>query len=195
MLLTRQEQGYTIAEFEAFIALPENEDRRFELIDGEIIEVSPKLRHGLATGGLYVAIFTWLRQNPIGVVAVEVDHQMPDDPNNTRRPDISYISNERLEGIDLDETVPFMPDLAVEIKSPSNSVKGVRGLQEKALYYLDNGSRLVWLIYPDRKTADACTRSDDGTIRFMPLGKDDMLDGGDVLPGFSIALREVLAGR
>lgn len=191
----QEKQRYTVADYEVFIALPEHEDRRFELIDGEIIEVSPKLRHGLATGGLFAAIYMWLKEHPIGIVAVEVDHQMPDDPNNTRRPDISYISNERLQDADPDETLPFMPDLAVEIKSPSNSVKGIRGLREKALYYLENGSRLVWLIYPDRKSAEACSRSADGAIQFVPLGKDDPLDGGDVLPGFSIALSEVLGER
>ena len=52
----------------------------------------------------------------------------------------------------------------------------------------------MWLIYPDRKSAEACSRSADGAIQFVPLGKDDALDGGDVLPGFSIALSEVLGG-
>ena len=52
----------------------------------------------------------------------------------------------------------------------------------------------MWLIYPDRKSAEACSRSGDGAIQFVPLGKDDALDGGDVLPGFSIALSEVLGG-
>jgi hypothetical protein len=51
------------------------------------------------------------------------------------------------------------------------------------------------IIYPDRKSAEACSRNADGAIQLAPLGKDDALDGGEVLPGFSIALSEVLGGR
>lgn len=51
------------------------------------------------------------------------------------------------------------------------------------------------MIHPDRKSAEACSRNADGTIQFVPLGKDDPLDGGDVLPGLSIALSKVLGGR
>jgi len=190
-MAVQQKQLYTVEQFETFIHLPENEDRLFELIDGEIIEVSPKLRHGMAASVLHGHIFTYLQQNPIGRVAIEVDHQLPQDERNFRRPDISYISAARLADLDLDANIPFMPDLAVEVKSPSNYVKGIRGLREKALYYLENGSQLVWLIYPEGETAEICTRAADGTIRIAPLDRAGVLDGGEVLPGFRLPLKDV----
>lgn len=184
-------QLYAVDDFEAFIVLPENEDRQFELIDGEMIEVSPRLRHGLAGSNLHGELYAFITARGSGRVMFEVDHRLPHDQHNTRRPDISYITHERLVGINLDAEVPFMPDLAVEIKSPSNYVKGLRGLREKALYSLENGSRLVWLIFPDSQTAEVGSRSADGTITLTPLGKDGTLDGGDVLPGFTMTLADV----
>ncbi|MCC6616023.1 MAG: Uma2 family endonuclease [Anaerolineae bacterium] len=190
-MAVQQKQLYTVEQFESFIHLPENENRLFELIDGEIVEVSPKLRHGMAASASHGHIFAYLQQNPIGRVAIKVDHQIPDDERNFRRPDISYISAERLAALDLDENIPFMPDLAVVVKSPTNYVKGIRGLREKALYYLENGSLLVWLIYPESETAEVCTRAADGTIQIAPLGQDGVLGGGDVLPGFTLPLKDV----
>jgi Uma2 family endonuclease len=188
-------QFHTVSDFEAYRRLPENADRLFELIDGEIVEVSPRLRHGRAASTIHGHIFMYLQQNPIGEVMFEVDHQLPDDEDNARLPDVSYVTNERLAMIDPDNPVPFMPDLAVEVKSPSNYVKGLRGLREKALYYLSNGSRLVWLVYPDRETAEACTIDDDGGIQFIPLSKSDVLEGADVLPGFSLPLKTVFRNK
>lgn len=191
MMAVQQKQLYTVEEFETFIHLPENQDRLFELIDGEIVEVSPKLRHGMAASAIHGHIFAYLQQNPIGRVAIEVDHQLPEDERNFRRPDISFISAARLANLDLDANIPFMPDLAVVVKSPSNYVKGIRELREKALYCLENESQLVWLIYPESETAEVCTRAADGTIRIAPLGQDGVLDGDDVLPGFTLSLRAV----
>jgi Uma2 family endonuclease len=79
-----------------------------------------------------------------------------------------------------------MPDLAVEIKSPDDTVKELR---EKAAYYLANGARLVWLIYPAKHMVEVYTP--DGDVEILVEG--DLLTGGDVLPGFSLPVAEVFA--
>ena len=79
-----------------------------------------------------------------------------------------------------------MPDLAVEIKSPSDSGRQMR---EKAEYYLANGARLVWLVYPQKRLIEAYSLDADVEI----LLEDDTLTGGDVLPGFASAVAEVFA--
>jgi Uma2 family endonuclease len=182
---------YTVEEFLDFLTQPENEQRHLELIDGAIVEVSPKLEHGLVTSVVHGEIYIYLKANPIGRVMEEVDHYLPDDPRNTRRPDVSFISSARLALLERGENVPLMPDLAVEVKCPSNAVRGETGLRQKAEYYLRNGSRLVWLFYAPSRTVDVCTLDADGNLLVTTLGVEETLDGGDVLPGFRLALKDV----
>lgn len=184
-----QRKLFTVEEFWRLLALPENQEGHLELIDGEIVEVSPKLRHGRKGKVLFLALGKFLEAHPIGEIVFEVDFYLPDDPHNTRRPDIAFISNERLATLETDDEVPFMPDLAIEIKSPSNYYTGKEGLREKALYYLANGSRLVWLVDPDKGRIEVYALGQE----VVTLTADDTLDGGDVLPGFRLKLRELFS--
>ena len=63
-------------------------------------------------------------------------------------------------------------------------------MREKADYYLRNGSRLVWLFFTDSQTVEVRTIQ-GSKISAITLGLDDTLDGGDVLPGFEVAVREI----
>lgn len=167
-----QTRTYTIEEFEQFIALPENADRRFELIDGEIVEKVPTEEHGV----IAARILMWLeRLGLLGRVAVEPRHRMPEDRRNSRIPDVAYTSAERVLPLTRKGAVPQMPDLAVEIKSPDDSVNLLRS---KAIYYLANGARMAWLIYPEQRLVDNEERHDS-------------VDGGDVLPRFTLTLRDI----
>ncbi|MDZ4768295.1 MAG: Uma2 family endonuclease [Chloroflexota bacterium] len=65
----------------------ERDDRRLELIDGEIVEVSPEFKHGLRTQILQTAVANYLENNPVGEIVSEVDFYIPEDALNTRRPD------------------------------------------------------------------------------------------------------------
>ncbi|MBK8026866.1 MAG: Uma2 family endonuclease [Chloroflexi bacterium] len=142
--------------------------------------MSPKLKHGLRGSVLHGEIYAYLKTNPIGRVMFEVDHFLPNDPGNTRRPDVSFITNQRLERLTNEDAVPFMPDLAIEVKSPANYYTGKAGLRGKAQYYLAHGSRLVWLVDPDRYTIEVYAPGQ--SVRTLSM--DDTLSGGDVLPGF-----------
>lgn len=77
-----------------------------------------------------------------------------------------------------------MPDLAVEVKSPDDSL---RALRDKARYYLANGCRLVWLVLPDKQIIEVYTADK------QPLTEADTLTGGEVLPGFALPVRQVFA--
>lgn len=182
-----QRKLLTVDEFWHLLDLPENQERRLELVDGEIVEVSPKLGHGRKGSVIFLAMGKYLEDHPIGEIMFEVDFYIPDDPHNTRRPDISFLTNEHSEGLDEEEAVPLMPDLAIEIKSPSNYYTGKEGLREKAAYYLENGSRLVWLVDPDKQQVEVYALS-RGVVT---LTVKDMLDGGDVLPGFTLPVRDI----
>jgi Uma2 family endonuclease len=173
----------TTTEFEEFIARPENADRLFELINGEIVEKMPNPLHGLLASLLNAEIYIYLKSHPIGQVMVEVRHQLPDEKHHAYLPDVSFISHERALAINLESTVPTMPDLAIEIASPNDSPLAMR---EKALYYLKHGAKLVWLLFPRKKQIEVHTSESVHTLNL-----EDILDGGDVLPDFNLPLKDI----
>jgi Uma2 family endonuclease len=175
---------YTVDEFEAMIAKPENSDRLFELIDGEIVEKVPTLEHGVISGNIFGPVWNFTRERGIGRVAQEVRHRVPGDEHNDRLPDVAYYVDKSRPLLSHGPT-PYLPDLAVEVKSPNDSLPKLRA---KAQYYLENGCRLVWLVIPDKRLVFVITADDE-----VIFDEDDTLDGGDVLPGFTLAVREIFS--
>jgi len=85
----------TVDVFWRMLDMPEYQDRKLELINGEIIEVAPMPDHGLSSSVIHGTIFAHLTGHPIGKVVFEVDFYVPEDPGNTRRPDVAFITLER----------------------------------------------------------------------------------------------------
>jgi len=77
-----------------------------------------------------------------------------------------------------------MPDFAIEIKSPDDTYTLMR---EKATYYLQHGTRLVWLVYPDKRMVEVYQAGAD--IAFFLMG--DTLTGGDLLPDFRLPVADI----
>jgi len=176
----------TIEEFEAFIAQSENADRLFELVDGEIEEKMPTEEHGVLTLRIGSKLLIFVEINDLGRVAVEVRYRNPDDPNNTRLPDVSFTSKERALPLVKKGSVPQMPDLAVEVQSPDDSLPKMRA---KARYYLANGCKIVWLVLPSKRLVEVYRADETEDI----LTEADTLDGGDVLPGFILPVKAIFA--
>ncbi|MBC7809572.1 MAG: Uma2 family endonuclease [Burkholderiales bacterium] len=173
---------YTVEEFEQFIAQAENEDRLFELIDGELVEKMPTREHGIIAADFATDINIYLRQNPIGRVAVEARHRPIGDEHNDRLPDVSVVLDIN-KPVEREGAALYMPDLAVEIKSPNDSLKKMRA---KTRYYLANGTRIVWLALPDQRVIEVYTLDDEYVV-----GEGEFLNGGDVLPNFTLAVSSV----
>lgn len=180
-----QKKITTIDEFEAWIALPAHAQRRFELLDGEIVEKMPTQFHAAIVSLLNFFLVAYLRQHPIGWALVEARYQLPDDEHNARVPDLSYVSD-RSRPLVKKGPAPYMPDLAIEVKSPDDEYLTMRA---KAAYYLDNGSRMVWLVFPEKQLVEVYRPDVDVEI----LTRDDTLHGYEVLPGFTLAVAEVFA--
>lgn len=174
----------TADEFERILALPENRDRLLELVNGEIVEKMSTEEHGIVATNLSFELGSYNRRHKLGRVGVEVRQRLPHDQLNSRMPDVSFTTARR--PIVRKGGVPEIPDLAVEIKSPSDSVRQMR---EKAAYYLANGARLVWLIYPAQRLVEVYTP--DADVEILIVG--DQLTGDDVLPGFTMPVAEVFA--
>lgn len=168
--------------FEAFIRLPENASRRFELLDGEIVEKMPTQLHGYIIQLLSGFLFVFLRENRIGHALIEARYRLPGDDTTTFIPDLSFITHARGPLV-RSGAAPYLPDLAVEVQSEGQSD---RFMLDKALRYLAGGTQMVWLIYPERMLIETLTATD----RHL-LTRDDTLTGGVLLPGFSVSVRDL----
>lgn len=161
---------------------------RYDLIAGELIKQMPA---GLEHGGL-AALIAWILNNfvlprELGlVVGAETGFLLARDPDHVLGPDVAFIRADRLPSSAQEwrKYLPLPPDLAVEIVSPSDRASTVH---DKVMDYLDHGVPLLWVVHPVRKTVTVWTP--DRTARVL-RGTDE-LDGGDVLPGFSVRVGEI----
>ncbi|MBN8592933.1 MAG: Uma2 family endonuclease [Anaerolineae bacterium] len=176
----------TADEFEAFIARPENADRRFELINGEIVEKMPTEKHSLVSGNAYFLIRAFVEPRGLGRVAFEVRRRVPEDNRNTFLPDVEFTSASRLQPIVERGPAYQMPDLIIEVQSPDDTIPDMRA---KAAYYLQNGATLVWLVLTLKRMVMVLTATTEDILR-----EEDTLDGGDVLPGFILPVKDLFAG-
>jgi Uma2 family endonuclease len=183
-----QETLLSIHDLRQFEARPENQDRLFELIDGRIIEKMPaSFLPAQVAATLIVKIGNYLAETPIGYVTGADGGYIMNDEGRKFIPDVAYISKERLPEIP-EREAPVPPDLAVEVISPTDKVKVT---QQKARMYLEAGTQLVWIVYPDDALIDVCTLADDGDLKLHTLSADDILTGGDVLPNFNVPVNAI----
>ncbi|MCU0511818.1 MAG: Uma2 family endonuclease [Anaerolineae bacterium] len=172
----------TLESFEAFLTLPENRDKQWELIDGRIVEKVPTEEHGLIAGNILFLLKLYVREHKQGRVGIEIRHQRPQDSVNSRQPDVSYYID-HTRAVVTKGAVSVYPDLAVEVKSPDDSYVA---LQDKAHFYLAQGTRMVWLVYPSKQAIEVLTADD---VQWFT--REDTLTGQDLLPGFSVLVAEI----
>jgi Uma2 family endonuclease len=179
-----RERTLTVQEFLDIVNAPEYADKRVELIDGEIVEMPPSRRINTVIATIliqYLAAFVYPRK--LGYLST-ADGGYVTGERSYRQPDVGYISLERAGGLE-GVTFDVAPDLAVEVVSPDEDV------YKKALEYLRAGTRIVWAVYPDDRTIHVMTLDADGSLRSHAYGVDATLDGGEVLPEFTLAVRDV----
>ena len=168
------------------LRLPDD-GHHYELMEGELFRISPtSIRHGRYATRFGGTIERFVDDAGIdGIVGTEIGFLVARDPDTVLAPDIAFISADRLPpDADLDSFAPVAPDLAVEIVSPSD--RGSEVL-EKVLLYLDAGTRLVWVLLPKRTAVMVYGPDRVGRI----LTADDILEGGDALPGFRIRVADI----
>jgi Uma2 family endonuclease len=166
-----------------------NGDVRRELVDGEVIEMTPA---GGVHGRLVLELGSRVRAHVQGhaggvVVAGDVGFvlELPHDPERVRAPDVAFVAAGRLPGGQLPQGfIRGAPDLAVEILSPNDDPIEI---QQKVRDYLEAGSRLVWVVAPRPRTVTVYRA--DGSARLVR--EPEALDGEDVLPGFVLPLAEL----
>jgi len=175
------------ATVEDVVRLDDHEDRLCELVDGVLVEKAMGLYESVLACSLIANLGEFVRKQNLGVVAGP-DGIMQLFPNQVRMPDVSFLTWDRVSEEELRaQPAPEMaPDLAVEIISRSNTE---REMDVKLGEYFTAGARQVWYIYPELRTVHVFTAPEEKRV----LTEGDRLDGGDLLPGFELDLRNYFA--
>jgi Uma2 family endonuclease len=159
-------------------------DRLWELIDGVLVEKTMGYFESRLAAVLVYLIGRFLESHDLGIV-MGADAASRLAPGVVRIPDVSFLRWERLPGrkVPRDPIPELAPDLAVEVLSEGNTAKE---MERKLRDYFQGGVRLVWYMDPRARTVRVYRSPDRSDL----LGEDATLDGGEVLPGFTLALGE-----
>lgn len=184
--MTMQEQRlYTVDDLREIENLPGNEDKWFELIAGEIYQVArPNPTHTFIITKLVTPMDIFVTEHDLGW-AFGDGHSYFLSPTDEPAPDASFVSKERQPTLPAKFTIA--PDLAVEVVSPSNREPDIIA---KIELYLQYGTKLVWVFYPETKSVYVWRKANGGMLT-NKIGIDGELDGEDVLPGFKIAVKDI----
>ena len=162
------------------------EGKRYELVRGVLIErVATGDPHAIAVSRIDYALTHYAEINDYGETrAGEPGYRLEFAPDTVRAPDVAWVAPGRIpEGT---QGFPNLaPDLVVEVVSPGQN------LAEKAAMWLGFGSREVWVANPDPISITRYRPGQEPEV----LGEDDVLDGGELLPGFSIEVWRLFRRR
>ncbi len=160
-------------------------NRLCELIDGTLVEKPVGYYESRLAGILYHFLETYLEQNDHGI-ALPADNLARIEPGQIRMPDVSFYSWSHFPDRVLPpgQILDAVPDLAIEVLSPSNTKKE---MERKRKEYFLGGARLVWEVDPIKKTIHVYTAPDESKL----VREKGTVDGGDVLPGFRLTVAEL----
>ena len=169
-------------------------DRLCELVDGILVEKTMGFREGFLGLWIGTLLNDFVRQNNIGLVA-GADGMIRFKLDLVRMPDVSFIRWDSVDDPDEIENpagafLEHPPDLAVEVLSPSNTQ---REMEIKLEEYAKAGVKLVWYVDPERKEVDVYPKAN--SKRKRTVGMSGTLDGGDVLPGFTLPVAKIFEKR
>jgi len=177
----------TIDGYLAFVSLPENEGKYFELNHGEILEMTPPTTiHSYIVTTLSYFLYGFVLNHDLGFVFGDNTGYALSQWRLVI-PDVSFVAKGRLNH-PLPDLIPVAPDLAVEVISPSNTH---REMTNKIEDYLEHGTKMVWVVYPEDKVIDVIRKTDDGGSYKRRYGGNDSLSGEDVIPNFSVAVAKI----
>ena len=162
-------------------------DKRTELVRGHVIVSEPTgYWHGAVAGKLFRLIANHVDVHELGLVlAAETGFKLASDPDTVRAADVAFVARNRVPDPPPIGYAALAPDLVVEVLSPGDRPAAVLA---KVADWLDGGSRLVWVVDPQRRQARVYRADGSGSL----IGDTEALDGEDVLPGFTAPLASIL---
>jgi Uma2 family endonuclease len=162
---------------------------RYELVQGELRQMNPAGNvHGRVTMSFAWRLARYVDDNQLGTVyAAETEFRLASDPDTVRAPDVAFVSRACIEDVsEVEGFWPKAPDLAVEVVSPGDTYAEV---EEKVFAWLEAGTKMVVVINLRQRSATVFKSSTD----IIALAEADVLAGGDIVPGFELAVREIFA--
>jgi Uma2 family endonuclease len=183
--------GMTVDEFVNLY----DEKGPFELVDGEIISMSPPTYgHGFASRKLFIPLANFVEAHKLGEVVTEIPFVLSDESNwvkGSRVPDIMFVLAERIAAYKAQtpdwrkKPLVLVPDLVVEIVSPTDRYSEV---QKKVARYLTDGVQMVWVVDPEQRTVVVYRAGSNQQTR---VTENESLDGGEIIPGFTISVASI----
>lgn len=174
-------QRMPVQEFDRYVLLPENSEHIFEYIGGEVYAVvsnnySSEVAARIMTFiGMFVLKFKLGRLTGAdGGYIIAGERYIPD---------VAYTTYARQPHPSHDAYNPTPPDLAIEVLSPTNDDEKMR---VKVTNYLLEGVT-VWVVNPLARTVEIYAQGQPVKI----IGENDVLEGGDILPGFQLNVAEI----
>jgi Uma2 family endonuclease len=173
----------TAQEFDNY---PFEEDKRYELDEGELIETEkPAYWHNRVSGNLLFELDRYLRNDRLGEVLIS-ENVYALFPNTRRSPDVAVVLGDRHEELRDAKVIPIIPEIAAEVLSPSETP---RMIPPQAQAVLRRRVKEVWLIDPDSREVEIWTG---------PTLPDRALTAGEalvspLLPGFALPLADLFA--
>jgi Uma2 family endonuclease len=163
--------------------MPDDDSVRTELDEGELITMPPTgLEHAYRENEIGSILRSYVKRNRLGrVYTGEPGFRLSGE--TVRAPDVAFVRQERLEALKGSGFAKGPPDLAVEIFSPSDSV---RQLMRKVKQYFAAGCHTVWIVYPDLQEIHVLEAG--GLDRLLRVG--DTVEAPELLPGFSVPVAE-----
>ena len=187
--MATRERLYTVEDVWRMACAPENDAKQICLIDGEmLVTISPGQLHARLALRIGRFIADYADEHNLGEATVEGGYHPPDERQTLLIPDVAFEGAAQASKPATAGYAPFMPDLAVEIISPSQTLEQAR---RKVAVYLRHGTPLVWLVQPAEKNAEVWTAAADGSPQCESVDLDGTLSGGAVLPGFALPLRRL----
>ncbi len=178
-----QKTGVSADEFERFVMLPENRERSFELIGGEVVEVVSNGKSSALGSRMNVLVGGFVLQHHLGfTTGADGGYQIEGE---RYIPDFAFVSKAKQSAPTSDAYNSVPPDLAVEVLSPSNTPDEIAIKEDN---YLRAGV-VAWVVNADAQRV-TIYRPDAPPKTF---GINDTLDGGDLLPGFTLPVKDIFA--
>lgn len=160
-------------------------DYQMELVDGEIIIMSPSgLESDEVAAAIVAELHNWVRPRKLGrVTASSGGFRLPNDSGDVRAPDASFILAQKLPRT-TENYGELVPDLMFEVKSKSDSVAKLR---QKIQQFLELGTKVGVLVDPRTRTMEVYRLNDDKVV----LKDGDVLQVSELLPGWELPVIEV----
>jgi Uma2 family endonuclease len=174
-----------------FLLTVPDDGYRYEVVEGVLVRMAGSGDETTTIGGLLViALGSFVYAHRLGIVTPSDGVYKFPGAETGLLPDVGFYRAERRALIvDRKKPIPFAPDLAIEVASPDQKADDMAA---KARTYLDGGTPLVWVVWPDRRQVDVWHAGRSvGPVAMLTV--DDTLNGEDVVPGFAHPVAAVFA--